>query len=136
MLRDALRSRRSLSLCILGVVYVLVGVSQIVTEDSALRDYALLKAYDAHLRLWPLRVWGALFAAVGVGAVLSGLTRRHTWGFASLMGMSTWWAAMFAMSWLATGYHRVTIHLLTWLIIAAFLGILSGWPDPPPTRRT
>lgn len=123
-------SRRSRVLILMGVVFVVTGISYLTLDYPI----ALAENYpplQAHMRLFGLTVWAWIFIASGATAILAGFIQRHTLGFVALMSLSSCWSLLYFVSWAMNGYWRaVTQGSALWLLVAALLAALADWPDP------
>lgn len=83
----------SLVLLVAGVVYMIIGISMFTSVATGNRTVALQFA----LAWWGWHVWGAIWIAAGLLAVVSTRWPRisESWGYAVLTGLSTGWAAMY-----------------------------------------
>ncbi len=120
---------------LLGSMFVLIGVTILQTRDEMTGSPFARRAYEAHLDLMPLGVWGSLFIACGAVALGSAFIRQHTWwGFTALMAVSSLWGLEFVASWMQNGYGRAWLGALQWAIVVGVLLIIVGWEDPPARR--
>lgn len=85
--------RHSTILAVAGSLYVLVGVQYVITGPSPTRDLFLA----AVLQVAPIQVWGGLFVAAGLLAIISARWPpvTETWGYMVLTGLSSGWGATY-----------------------------------------
>jgi hypothetical protein len=125
-----LRSQKAKALCLIGVIFVCVGAANFTTYHEL--SPTSRTAYEGQFTLFDdLRVWACFFMAAGFIGIWAALFNRYTVGFFSMMLMSTWWAALFGVGLVLSGYTRIIPSILTWILISSFLYIISSWPEFP-----
>lgn len=113
-------------LLLFGLVYILTGIAQILTESNA-----AVRSYKAHTDLLPLTAWGWVFVGTGLLALAATFTRlQRAVGFGALVVMSLAWSLEFFVTWLSTGYGRAIVGGLSWGCLAGVLWLCAGWADP------
>lgn len=126
--------RHSLVLSVAGTVYVLIGLSYIVSEPSATRSQAL-----AYALLWlPAQGWGVVFVVTGLLAIISSRWPpiSRTWGYTVLTGLSAGWAAFYAAGIIwndaaASNWSSV----FSWGLVSFLWWAISGLVNPPVVVR-
>lgn len=130
--------RHSLVLAVGGAVYLLIGLSYIVTPTTSTRATAL----EVPLSIAGLDVWGALWIVVGLLTFAS--TRwppaSETWGYTAMSSLSALWAAFYAAA-MCLGAPLSTISaVLVWALFAFMWWAVSGLRNPedllPPEAPT
>lgn len=121
--------RHSLVLMICGVVFVLIGVSYIITEPTRAREQALHFAFE-----WmPSEGWGAVFILCGVLSIISSRWPpiSETWGYTVLSGMSAAWAGFYLVGVLFGESPATNLSgVLSWGVIAFMWWAISGLLNP------
>lgn len=121
--------RHSLVLLVAGIVYIVNGLSLILTEPTRARTKALTIALN-----WaPLSVWGGVFVGVGLLAVISARWPPvfESWGYMVLTGLAAGWSATYL-----TGIifeHSPLANLsgvLVWGLLAFLWWAVSGLLNP------
>lgn len=125
--------RHSLVLMVAGLVYVLIGLSYILTEPTPSRALALKYA----LVLASVDVWGWVFILSGILSIISARWPpiSETWGYTVLTGLSAAWAAFYLVG-IVFG-HSPTANIsgvFSWGLIAFLWWAISGLINPPPKR--
>jgi hypothetical protein len=113
-----------------GILFIMVGLSNIVTAEEVVPGIPSYQAYAAQFRMVESLVfWGTLFVLAGLWAIFSTFRGKYYSGFFSLMLMSMWWAGLFGASLLMTGYTRIIPSIFTWGLISVFLYTISSWQE-------
>lgn len=95
-------------------------------------------------------MWGWLWMACGLGAILvgalhrwRGVHRRDVIGFNLILLPSIVWALFYLWSWgvaLYTSEHQGRgdsfYGFIVWTLVTGFIMVIAGWPDPPSTIPT
>ena len=120
--------RRGAALAILGGIYILIGLSRLLSDPSP----------TAYI---PWAWWShALWAVCGAIAVLSApWPRVPNWpGFVALSIPATLWAFVYGWQWVAyvipggeTGHRTGIFTALTWSAVVALVYIIAGWRELP-----
>lgn len=124
--------RRGTILLTYGGIWALYGYGQITTPAPDQRGLTLL------LGLWPLPIWGALWAASGLIAVVAAWLPpgRDWWGFLALVIMVIPWTLAYLVSWWPLQvFSRGWVAAAVWTLIAVPLIVVAGWPEPPRPKR-
>lgn len=125
-------TRHDTILCIGGVMYILLGLSYIMTPPSRNLTIAL----QALLRIAPIQFWGGVFISAGVLALISSRWPPlvETWGYVVLTGISMAWGTAFLTGIVFTDSPRANIAGFLIFSTFAFLwNRISGLRNPEPT---
>lgn len=121
--------RHSLVLMVAGGVYVLIGVSYIVTQPSPGREVALYFA-----TYWfSFTFWGFMWILTGVMSIISSRWPpiSETWGYMVLTGMSAGWAMFYFVGVIfgeSPSYNLSAV--CSWGLIAFLWWAISGLLNP------
>lgn len=121
--------RHSLVLAVAGTVYVLVGVSYIVSRPTPSREASLGIA----ISWWPLPVWGAIWVVVGLLAILSSRwpPASETWGYTTMTGLSAGWSSFYLFGIVLDGAPAQGFSgVLVWGLVAFMWWAISGLVNP------
>lgn len=120
-------------LLLAGILFVMVGLSNVATADELNPRLPSYQAYEAQFMLVEgLAFWGSLFMLAGVVGVFFAFRRAQYYaGYFALMFMAMWWAGMFAASLISTGYTRIVPSIFVWGLISVFLYTISSWQESP-----
>lgn len=126
-----LLGRRGAILLSYGVVWSIIGYGQITSPAPDLRGLRLL------LQIMPLDVWGWIWVASGVIAIISAwLPQERDWpGFLALPLMVLPWAASYLLAWIIGDFPRGWVAAVVWGAIAAPVLVTAGWREPPRPKR-
>lgn len=119
--------RRGASLLFFSLLDLVYGFSLIVPE----RATRLNPLFVYLTRVMPLAAWGAAWSAVGVVLLLSAFSADDRAGF----GVAAFWKVLWGLLTLASGIPRAYVSAVIWVALAGFILVLSGWPEPPRTRK-
>lgn len=114
----------------LAIAYGLLDPGQRPTGRGAV-------SYVAIRDVLPFWVWGLLWLAAAVACFAAVAARPlQAAGFAATALIMILWAAGFAVA--AIGYHapRAWVGAVTWAVIAAFVFLVGGWPEPAERPRS
>jgi len=84
-------------------------------------------AYISHVL--PLPVWAAMWAFVGIVCAIGAFLRRDQWAFACAMALKVLWSLTFLFGWIFYGLPRGWVSGIIWLAFAAFVYLISTWPE-------
>lgn len=123
--------RRGAILLCYGVVWAIIGYGQITSPAPDLRGLRLL------LQMMPLDVWGCLWVASGLIAIVSAwLPQGRDWpGFLALPLMVLPWTVSYLLSWIIGYFPRGWVAAVVWGAIAAPVLVVAGWREPPRPKR-
>jgi hypothetical protein len=77
---------------------------------------------------------GWLWIAVGIVCAISAFAREDSYGFGTAIGIKVVWALGFAGAWVLHDVPRAWLGGATWLVMAALVLIIAGWPEPRARR--
>ena len=80
--------------------------------------------------IMPIKIWGALWVAAGVGCLVGALTHRIELGYAVGIFIKTLWAVTFLLGWMFSGVERGYLSAVIWGAFACFLVLIARWPEP------
>lgn len=83
----------------------------------------------------PLPVWASLWAAVGVLCLVQAFMRTDRAAFAAASLIKVVWGVVQLLGWLIADLDRGWVSALIWLALAAFVAVISGWPEPARLGR-
>ncbi|MFI6491202.1 hypothetical protein [Streptomyces sp. NPDC050564] len=126
-----LLGRRGAILLCYGVVWAIIGYGQITAPAPDLRGLRLL------LQTMPLYVWGWLWVASGLIAIVSAwLPPERDWpGFLALPLMVLPWTASYLIAWIIGDFPRGWLASVVWGAIAAPVLVVAGWREPARPKR-
>lgn len=126
-----LLGRRGAILLSYGVVWAIIGYGQITSPAPDLRGLRLL------LQMMPLDVWGWIWVASGLIAIISAwLPQERDWpGFLALPLMVLPWASSYLLAWIIGDFPRGWVAAVVWGAIAAPVLVTAGWREPPRPKR-
>jgi hypothetical protein len=115
---------------VVGFLFVLVGINYVFGERSQQRGVALAVI----LQIAPIQVWGWLFVAVGILAMISAKWPRLTeiWGYMVLTGLSSGWAATYltGIIFFRAPWGPSITQVILWGCLAFVWWAISGLPNP------
>lgn len=139
MIRSQMRlrpwKRHSLVLMVLGVVYVLIGITYAFSPMPPDRMLSL----KAALLIMPMAWWGTCFIAAGGLGILSSRwpPASETWGYVALSSLSALWASFYVWGVLVYGAPAYTLSAaLLWAGVAFLWWAISGLVNPTERSRT
>lgn len=83
----------------------------------------------------PLAAWASLWAAVGLLCLGQAFMRADRAAFAAAMLIKVVWGLVQLAGWLIADLDRGYVGAAVWLALAAFVHVISGWPEPPRRGR-
>lgn len=136
--------RHSLVLAVLGTVYLLLGLNEMIFKQPASRYDTLqvavkLASWFPGAETHPLAGWGVLFALVGLLAILSSRwpPASETWGYTALSSLSALWGTFYVWGVMAGAPFGTIAGFLVWSGLAFLWWAISGLVNPttlePPT---
>lgn len=83
--------------------------------------------------LMPLPAWAVLWAVVGLVCLVSAFRVRDRVGFGGAIALKVLWGTVYVV---AAFQHvpRAYLGAAIWLCLAAWVAIISTWPEPPNIR--
>lgn len=120
--------RHSLVLTVGGAIYILIGLSYIVSSGTGERA----KSLSVALQIMPMWGWGILFISAGALAVISARWPQasDTWGYSVMSGLSALWSSWYVWG-VFYGAPAATISgALVWGAIAFLWWAVSGLVNP------
>ena len=120
--------RHSLVLAVSGATYFAIGLSYILSQVSPSRKDGLWVL----LSLAPMTFWGSIWIFVGALVVVSSRwpPASKTWGYAALSGLSSGWAAAYAVGFVFGGPHATFSSVLVWGLVAFLWWSIAGLVNP------
>lgn len=115
-----------------GTAYVMIGVSYVTTLTTGRnKGFAWLPLDMGPQQLgWIWVVVGALIA--GVALVSKKFPRLVDISYGALMVPPVAWALIFLVSWVLRTHELGWVSTVTYLLVAVWVYIVSGWPNPSP----
>lgn len=81
--------------------------------------------------LAPLWVWGSLWAAASLAALVDAFRERDQIGFTATIAVQLLWFMLYVgLALVGIGGARAYVGAVTWLALSAFVAIISAWPEP------
>jgi hypothetical protein len=127
--------RRGASLLVFAFVDLAIGYSLLDPGQrpgpAAAMNYAVIRA------VLPFAAWGGIWFAAGAACLLGAFwTSARSSGFSVTAGVMILWAAGFAVAAISYDAPRAWVAAAIWAVIAAFVFLIGGWPEPnEPYRR-
>lgn len=118
--------RRGTALLFFALLDLVYARGLLWSSESA-RD---LPSFRFLATLLPLWVWGVLWAGVGIVCLVFAFASHDRIGFAAAMGLKVLWGALFLAGGALAGLDRGVEAGAVWLTFAAFVGVISTWPEP------
>lgn len=120
--------RRGAFLALIGVAWVLIGVSylDIPDEQRPALQHVLRLAVD----LCPLWVHGLLWIISGAAAIVDGLLPglKSAVGFTAAVVMPTAWSLVYLAAWVDGDFPRGYVYSVTFAALAGAITIVAGMP--------
>lgn len=126
--------RHSLVLMVAGLVYILIGVSYLLSTPTPSR----LDALHYAVGLLDYNHWGFVFVFVGLLALVSSRWPpiSETWGYQALTGLSVAWSGFYLTGVLFYGSPSSNLSgALTWGLIGFLWWGVSGLSNPSHLTR-
>lgn len=122
--------RRGAALLSWAFVDVVVGWS--LREPSTRpRGAAAAAAYRPILAIAPFGFWAWAWILVGAVCVVGACSRQDAPAFAAAIGIKLVWGGGLFAGWAFYGAYRGWVAAVTWLVLAALVSVIAGWPEPP-----
>lgn len=134
---ELIPSPKGRTLLMAGVMFFMVGLGNVTTANELKPELPSYQAYRAQFLLVEgLEFWGSLFMLAGVVAIFFSFQRdRYHMGYFAVMFMAMWWATLFLVSLIATGYTRIIPSIFVWGLISVFLYTISSWQEAAPLEN-
>jgi hypothetical protein len=112
-------------------VWALYGYAQLVSPQPDQRGLTLA------IQIMPLHVWGWLWIAAGLIALMSAwLPQGADWaGFLALPLIVLPWMLSYLTSWLQGDFPRGWVSAAVWAVIAVPVLVVAGWREPLRPKR-
>jgi hypothetical protein len=78
----------------------------------------------------PLPFFGALWAVASLICLANVFLRHDRWGFAAAIAILAMWGSLWVYG-AFLGVPLALVRALVWLAMAAWVGVISTWPEPP-----
>lgn len=124
--------RHDVILCVVGLLYSLVGVYYIMAGMSRSRFESLAIL----LQVAPMTFWGSVFVFAGTLAIISSRWPpfAETWGYVVLTAISAGWGAAYLMGYAVAGAPSSNlIGALVWGLFGFAWWAVSGLLNPDKT---
>ena len=128
---------RGRALSMVGVVWILISFRVLLTPDSDPAQLLLLEHLPVELRF-------VIWLGAGVCALVTAWwpVGSDRFGFMALVapaairaGSYAWNALLGALTGNDVGHRGDWIDAVAWVVIVAFILLLSAWPEPEPHNR-
>jgi hypothetical protein len=123
--------RRGCALLFFSMLDWVFAFSLLAPAGEAKRSEALM--FVGHLA--PLQVWAAVWAVPAVLCMWKAWVRHDQAAFAAAIAVKVLWGLLYLIGWVAAGLDRAYVAIAIWWALAAFVAIISGWPEPAPGGR-
>ncbi|MFE9064956.1 hypothetical protein [Streptomyces violaceusniger] len=123
--------RRGAILLSYGVVWALYGYAQVISPQPDQRGLQPL------LNVMPLSVWGWIWVACGLVAVVAAWLPQgvDAPGFLALPLIVLPWMTSYLASWVTGDFPRGWVAAAIWGLIAVPVIVVAGWREPPRPKR-
>lgn len=121
--------RHGLILVVAGFIYVLIGVSYVISKGNPSRDLSL----KVLLTIAPMQFWGGAFIFAGFLAMISSRWPpfADTWGYIVLTSLSVSWAGAYLTGIIFAHAPWSNINgTLAWSLIGFMWWAISGLVNP------
>lgn len=114
-----------------GAALLFLAVLDVVIAWSLLRPAYPVPQSTAYVAgLAPLWAWAALWAGCGCLCALNAFRRVDRVGFGAAIAVTALWGLCLAGGAITGHIDRGLVSAVVWLTFAAFVGLLSTWPEP------
>jgi len=86
--------------------------------------------------IFPLWVWSVLWAIAGLACLISAFRTKDKIGFTAAIAIKTLWGFIFVVAAITGGVDRAYVGATLWLCLAAWVAIISAWPEPPQLQHS
>lgn len=118
--------RRDSFLCSFGLAYAAIGYSYIGVSVSTEQPRTALSWM---LDLAPLWLFGVLWLAAGLTAIVAGLTRHPVAGFRAVAAMPALWGLTYVVGWLQGDAARGWVSAILFAMLARTIQSAAGMVD-------
>lgn len=122
--------RRGAALLFFGLLDVAYALNLFFPAPQARRSSSVTFLAD----VMPLWAWGLLWSIPAVLCLSLAWTRRDQAAFASAIAIKCVWGLTTLFGGLSGAIERAYVSVAIWLALAAFVAIISSWPEPPSIR--
>jgi hypothetical protein len=122
--------RRGASLLFLALLDLVFGFSLAAPAPEALRSPTAVFISGVA----PLWFWALLWTTVGLLCLVGAFIHRDRVAFAAAVSVKVLWGSLYLAGWATGGLDRGWAAAVIWLPMAAWIAIISGWPEKPPRR--
>lgn len=123
--------RRGAALAAFGFVDAVVGWS-LLDPATQPRGPLAVSAYRAILAIAPYHVWAWVWLGVAVVCAVGACVQQDAVAFGAAIGIKLVWSGGLLTGWLAYHAYRGWVATATWLVLAALVAVIAGWPEPSP----
>lgn len=126
--------RRGCALLFFALIDIIYAFS-LFNPPAEARLSPTLAFIDSVLPLW---AWGTLWLASGLICLAQAPAHRDRIAYGAAILVKVTWGALYIIGWSAGAIERAYVGLVVWWGFAAFVALISGWPEPdqtPPPRR-
>lgn len=123
--------RRGTTLLFLALLDVVFAGSLFHPQAEAARSASTRFLAD----LAPLWAWGGLWLAVAALCTVGAFRRNDRWAFTAAMALKVLWGGVYIFGWAIAGLDRGWLGGVVWWAFAAFVYVVSGWPEESPAAN-
>jgi hypothetical protein len=123
-LTDSVTGVRAAILILLGGLFLAAGFSTLALPYSD-EIIATDPGIQAHLKLMGPTEIGWFFVLVGALSIILGLIGQHDAGYGIMQFVSTFWALLYLVSWMETGYWRAVFPAAQYALLIGILAVSS-----------
>lgn len=106
------------------------GLDGVIAWSLLSPDTPLAASYAYAATVAPLWAWGTLWGVCAGACAVNAFRRVDRVGFGAAMGVKALWGLLLAGGSLTGHIPRGLIGAAVWLTFAAFVLLLSTWPEP------
>jgi hypothetical protein len=108
----------------------LYGFSLIYPPDEAKRSPSARFLAE----VIPLEAWGTIWILVAIILTIGVFAERDRWAFTAATGLKMLWGMTYLVGWALFHLDRGWVSAVIWLVLAAVMLRISGWPEPDGER--
>ena len=120
--------RRGAALLFFAILDLTFAWSLLDPENPALIRMAPL--YRVIVQSAPLWVWGVAWGVVGLLCAVQAWQRRDAVAFTAVIMLKLTWGSAIMAAGILYDAPRAWVAAMIYLALAAFVGVISGWPEP------